>query len=82
MVRGRERKDSKPWCCCDWEEMLLSAELKSDRADRDRRRGEAKKRRGPMVLHAAFGCRLGARVAEIWRERHTCHPNEIILQGC
>lgn len=35
-----------------------------------------------MVLHAAFGCRLGARVAEIWRERHTCHPNEIILQGC
>lgn len=43
MVRGRERKDSKPWCCCDWEEMLLSAELKSDRADRDRRRGEAKK---------------------------------------
>lgn len=44
--------------------------------------GEAKKKTGAILLQTAFGSRLGARVAEIWRERHTCHPNEIILQGC
>lgn len=33
-------------------------------------------------MHTAFGSRLGARLEEIWRERHTCLDNEITLQGC
>lgn len=61
MVRGREKKESKPWRGCDWKEMLLSAELKSDRADRDRRRGEAKKEEDLWccMLHLDAGWRPG-----------------------
>lgn len=78
---GRDGKESKHQWCCDRKKMLLSAQLKSDCLDTDRRRREAKKK-GPILLQTASGFRVGARVAEIWRERHTCHPNEIILQGC
>ena len=78
----RERKESKHWRCCDRKKMLLSALLKSDWVDWDKGKKKKEKKAGPVLLQTASGSRLGARVAEIWRERHTCHPNEIILQGC